>query len=226
MRTRSTLVVVIAALVAVAVALPTAVGAVPSPLSLLTSSPAVTSDVVQGRTASASGANLTIDISPMTGSTVSGSVTIQAVPADAQAVSQIYWYLDSTFEGTDLSAPYCLGGTTGGVCTPLSTTGLSDGTHVVKAYMSYNQGSLEAQATFTVDNNGAPPATSTSPSSTTSTTSTTTTPPPTASTATTLAAPFVGLNVYELASAPGVNLGCGANFNGQWASFFSGLPSG
>ena len=106
--------------------------------------------------------------------------------------------------------------------------------------MSYNQGSLEATLTITVSD-GIPVATNTTtpapasttrppattvPSTSTSSITTTTSkaaPPASSSTSTT---PFVGLNVYELASDPGVNLGCGASFSGQWASFFSSLPKG
>jgi mannan endo-1,4-beta-mannosidase len=174
--------------------------------------------------ADSSGASLPIEITP--GS--AGSATVEAVPTNAVAVSQVFWYLDSTFEGTDLSAPYCLGGTAAdGSCTPLDTSGLADGTHTVSAYMSYNQGSLESQATFTVEG-GVVTTTPSAPASTTTTTAppTTTTTAPTTSPSSSVSTPFIGLNVYELASAPGVNLGCGQSFNGQWASFFSSLPKG
>ena len=92
-------------------------------------------------------ASLGITVTPMSDSTVSGDISIQAVPTNATAVSQIYFYLDSTFEGTDLSAPYCLGGSTFGICTPFDTASLSNGAHTIKAFMSYNQGSLEGTLT-------------------------------------------------------------------------------
>ena len=180
-----------------------------------------------------SSAVLNISFGPATGSTERGGISIQAIPANAVAVSQIYFYIDNTFEGTDLAAPYCLGGSSNGACNQFDTTKLSDGSHTVKAYMSYNKGSLESDATFSVANNGSPvvPTTTSPPTTTTSPPTTTTGPLATTSTTTpvplaTTSTPFVGLNAYELASDPGVNLGCGASFSGQWASFFSSLPTG
>ncbi len=178
-------------------------------------------------------ASLTISIVAVNSSTRSGDVTIEAIPVNAVAVSQIYFYVDSTFEGTDLAAPYCLGGSSEGVCRPFDTTTLSSGPHTVKAFMSYNQGSLQADALLTVTNWLPSPTPSTTlPKTTMPRPSTTTTEAPPARTPTTTggrgtpSAPFVGLNVYELASDPGVNLGCGTSFAGQWATFFSSLPSG
>ena len=207
--------------------------------------------------ADASGsAQLALAVGPVPGS---AAITIEAVPEHALAVSQIYFYFDSTFEGTDLVAPYCLGGTTLGACTPFETADLANGVHTIKAFMSYNQGSLSAEVSVTMaggslQSSSAPTPVPTSSSSTTlpttptstppSTTPPSTTPPTSAPPITTTSptgppttttgpgssgdptAPFVGLNVYELASDPGVNLGCGTSFNGRWSSFFASLPRG
>jgi hypothetical protein len=95
---------------------------------------------------------ISINVTPISGSTVSGSVTIQAIPLNASGVSQIYFYIDSAFEGTELSSPFCLGGSTNGTCDSFNTTALSNGTHTIKAYMSYSGGSLEKDMTITVNN--------------------------------------------------------------------------
>jgi hypothetical protein len=168
-------------------------------------------------------ASLTVRVIPATGSNRSGAVTIQALPVNAVAVSQIYFYIGNTFEGSDLSAPYCVGGDLNGACKPFDAGTLPPGSHTVKAYMSFKKGTLTSEAVLTV------PAKSSSSSPTTTLPATTTTgPTSTAPTSGTSAAftPFAGLNVYELASDPGANLGCGASFSGKWSSFFSSLPAG
>ena len=168
-------------------------------------------------------ASLSIGFGPSPGPNQRGKISIQAYPANAITVSQVYFYIDNTFEGTDLAAPYCLGGSSGGVCNTFDTTLLVDGSHVVKAYMSFQLGSLESDATLTVSNTPSlvAPTTPTTP-----TTPTPTRPPATTGPPAHVAAPFVGLNVYELASDPGVNLGCGASFSGKLNTFFSSLPVG
>jgi len=172
--------------------------------------------------ATATPASLNIGFGPAPGPNQSGKISIQAYPADADAVSQVYFYIDNTFKGTDLAAPYCLGGSSGGVCNPFDTTLLANGSHVVKAYMSYRMGSLESDAALTVDNALLPVGPTTTTTTTTTPSPPTTTIGPSAHPST----PFIGLNVYELASDPGVNLGCGASFGGQWDAFFSSLPAG
>ena len=165
-------------------------------------------------------AGLSITIAAVEGSSEPDAIAIQATPSNAAAVSQIYFYIDNTFERTDLAAPYCLGGNSNGLCKPFDTSELTDGSHTVTVYMSYNRGSLESKATFSVANGGTAVAPlATSPIATVGDPSATADRPPTYP-------PYVGLNVYELASDPGVNLGCGASFNGRWASFFSSLPAG
>ncbi len=174
----------------------------------------------QGRVADATTtAGLTVSIAAAEGSSEPGRITIQAIPSNAVAVSQIYFYIDNSFEGTDLAAPYCLGGNSNGVCNPFNTSALTAGTHTVTAYMSYSLGSLQSEATFSAVKGAPVPPVTTGPPTTVGDPPTPTDPSPTAT-------PYVGLNVYELASDPGVNLGCGASFSGRWASFFSSLPTG
>jgi hypothetical protein len=236
-RTPARLSAVVIAVTVVVVALPTLlINGLGTPLILRSLSAVMTNGTAQAASQGPAqghvvddtqSAALTLRIGPIVGSTVRDKISIEAIPVHAQAVSQIYFYVDSTFEGTDLAAPYCLRGTSDGTCGQFDTTKLANGNHVVKAYMSYNKGSLESDATFAVANSApaAPPTTTNPPPASTAPhiASPSTTSAPTRSATTT---PYVGLNVYELASDPGVNLGCGASFNGQWASFFSSLPTG
>lgn len=145
-----------------------------------------------------------ISITPSSGSIVSGEVHVVASPLYASSVSQIYFYLDSTFEGTSLSAPYGFS---------FNASSLAPGNHVIKAYMSYSLGSLEVNSGFT-----------TTVHSATGTSTTTTTTPPTTTPATASSHPIVGLNAYELATDYGVNDGCGADIHSSTDSFFASLP--
>ena len=182
--------------------------------------------------AGAAGGGAGISISPANGSTVSGEVNVVATPVDASAVSQIYFYLDSTFEGTSLKAPYGFS---------FNASSLPPGNHVIKAYMSYSLGSLEVDSDITTATST--PAAATAPPTTSSTETTTSvasppapapTPAPATDPATTTAAqpliastqPFVGLDAYELATDYGVNDGCGADIHTSTDAFFASLPRG
>ena len=155
-----------------------------------------------------------LTISPPSGATVSGEVTVRATPTNAAAVSQIYFYLDSTFEGTSLSAPYAFSFNAGA---------LAPGTHVIKAYMSYSLGSLEADsevATASTGTTAVPPkSTTTVPTPPPASTRAVSNPPP-------AGRPFVGLNAYELATDYGVNNGCGSDIHTSTDAFFASLPTG
>ena len=159
-----------------------------------------------------------ITISPANGATVSGEVTVTATATDATAVSQIYFYLDSTFEGTSLSAPYGFSFNAGA---------LTPGTHVIKAYMSYSLGSLEADSDVaTTGTTATTTRTAVAPKTTTSVPS----PPPASTRAISNPSPpgrpFVGLNAYELATDYGVNDGCGMDIHTSTDAFFASLPTG
>ncbi|MEN9343454.1 MAG: hypothetical protein RLZZ453_241, partial [Chlamydiota bacterium] len=67
-------------------------------------------------------------ISPISGATVAGSVTIGANASDIVPIGHVDLYVDEMFLATDSTLPYE---------TSLNTTTLSDGTHVLKA-VAYN----------------------------------------------------------------------------------------
>jgi mannan endo-1,4-beta-mannosidase len=205
--------------------------------------------------AGGAGSDPGISITPSSGSTVSGEVNVVATPVDAQSVSQVYFYLDATFEGTSLSAPYGFS---------FDASSLSPGTHVIKAYMSDSLGSQEADSDITTTV-GSSTTSTTTPTTAGTTSSTTTTNAPNTSNATstsnvtspiltspatpTTAAraqtparaslstvgslesraasqPPVGLNAYELATDYGVNNGCGSDIHTSTDAFFASLPRG
>jgi mannan endo-1,4-beta-mannosidase len=201
--------------------------------------------------AAGDGSGAGISITPASGSTVSGEVNVVASPVDAQSVSQMYFYLDSTFEGTSLSAPYGFS---------FDASSLAPGSHVIKAYMSDSLGSQEVDSVITTSagsdatstDTGTTSTNTTTTSTTTTVTNTTITPnatspiltspatvapriqtPARASLSTVgslkalaAAQPPVGLNAYELATNYGVNNGCGADIHTSTDAFFASLPRG
>jgi hypothetical protein len=103
------------------------------------------------------------------GQTVSGNITVEAVPSNASGITQIAFYIDGMlnkrFDGTDAiekDSPYCFYGDTGS-CLPYDTTKLANGSHTIRAVMTYNSGSstAETSVTFTVNNVTTPPPTTT-----------------------------------------------------------------
>lgn len=70
--------------------------------------------------------------SPVSGSTVSGTVVLAATASDDKGTSKVDFYADSTFIGSDTTAPYSLS---------WSTTRYSNGSHTVmaRAYDTINQ---------------------------------------------------------------------------------------
>lgn len=92
---------------------------------------------------------------PIDGATVSGTVQIEATASDNAAVQSVAFTVDGVQQGAnDTTAPYSIS---------LSTTGLSNGSHTIRAtaYDTSNN-SAYAEATVVVDNQ-APPADTTPP---------------------------------------------------------------
>jgi hypothetical protein len=97
----------------------------------------------------------TITLSGVTdGQTVSGNLPVGASVAGASGVTKVDFYIDSTINSTDTTAPYCMAGDNGTTCNGLDTTQIANGAHTLKAVATYSGGTLTATAGVTVSNSG------------------------------------------------------------------------
>jgi Bacterial Ig domain/Cellulase (glycosyl hydrolase family 5) len=154
---------------------------------------------------------------PAAGATVAGNIQIQALATDNVAIQKVRFWVDGTYLGYELAAPY----------TKIWSTSLfSNGAHVLKSEALDNVNNSSITTRFVTVANGTVTSTSTAtPTSTATTTSTSTstptptptltatptpstTPTPTASTSN-LPVPWIGVNNWALASASDVNGICG-----------------
>ncbi|MHA1227176.1 MAG: Ig-like domain-containing protein [Candidatus Hodarchaeales archaeon] len=84
--------------------------------------------------------------SPTDGSTVSGTVTVEASASDDVGVDRVEFFIDGTYKATDTSAPYTYS---------WDTTAETDGAHTVKAVAYDAAGNNDYdQISVTVDNSG------------------------------------------------------------------------
>jgi hypothetical protein len=94
--------------------------------------------------------------------TVSGSIAVEAIPANATNITQIAFYLDGsgTAMAIEKQGPYCLAGdnaatSTSPTCNASDTTKWANGTHTLKAVMSHSGGTTQASVVFAVSNTAA-----------------------------------------------------------------------
>jgi hypothetical protein len=86
--------------------------------------------------------------SPVSGASVSGTITVSANATDNVAVASVQFRLDgNNLGGLDLSAPYSV---------TLNTTTVSNGSHTVAAIATDSSGNTATSATVTVSVNNAP----------------------------------------------------------------------
>jgi hypothetical protein len=125
------------------------------------------------------------------GSTVKGKIYVFV--KNSQNIGKVDFYLDGRWRTkspvqTDTSAPFDFAGTAAdGTALPYETTKLADGSHTIRAVLSWSDGSSSSRRwDFTVANNGATATTTASPTAPTTTTpsATTTATPTTATNAT------------------------------------------
>jgi hypothetical protein len=86
------------------------------------------------------------------GQTISGGVPIGATLTGATGVTKVDFYIDSTLNSTDTTAPYCMGGDNGTNCNNVDTTQIANGAHTFKAVATYSGGTLTATTSVTVSN--------------------------------------------------------------------------
>jgi|GEM_PF-3723794 len=70
---------------------------------------------------------------PTNGTTVSGSLPIQASAADNLWVTKVEFYVDGALKTTTTTTPYCLAGISGTACTGWNVDGLGSGAHLLEA---------------------------------------------------------------------------------------------
>ena len=96
---------------------------------------------------------ITSFVLPLTGTTLSNAVPVEAKAVDNVAVAKVEFYLDNVLKATELSAPYCMAGNLNGVCNSFITSQYVDGSHtfMVKAYDS--KGNVGTASVATAFNN-------------------------------------------------------------------------
>lgn len=99
---------------------------------------------------------------PLEGETVTGDIAVFVSPEND--ISEVDFFLDSSFHKTERKIPYDFNGTSGSVAHLYDTTGIADGQHEIKAEIALSAGGTDIiTATFTVANNA--PALTFSPGS-------------------------------------------------------------
>ena len=93
--------------------------------------------------------------SPANGSTLSGSLQVQASASDNVGVTRVEFYLDGVLSWTENNAPYCYTGDTSSVCNAWDTTQVTNTSHTfyTKAYDAAGNIGTSPSVTVTVNNN-------------------------------------------------------------------------
>lgn len=101
----------------------------------------------------------TVTLSGITnGATVSGNLVIEAKPQGSATVEKIDFYLDNALVRTERNGPYCFGGDDG-TCFAWDSRSVGNGSHSIKAVMTYQGGTAQVINSFTVSNSAAPDTT-------------------------------------------------------------------
>jgi phosphatidylinositol-3-phosphatase len=153
-----------------------------------------------GSASASTRARLAVSLNPdrssatrLNGSTVNGKIYVFV--RSSKTLEKVDFYLDSPVgtqqppAQTDEQAPFDFAGTaTDGTASPFDTSKLADGSHIIRAVMTWRNGTTSTQrGQFEVNNGGIKPTPSPSPTSTTPAPATTTTTTAPATTTTTTA---------------------------------------
>ncbi|MCE7936976.1 hypothetical protein DYH10_04300 [Candidatus Saccharibacteria bacterium CPR2] len=104
-----------------------------------------------GETTSATDASISL-VGLVNNQTISGDITLEAIPENAQNVEKFDFYIDNNLINSQSGAPYCMVGDEGQGCFPYDTKQLSNGAHTVKVTLYYSGTSMDKIITINVNN--------------------------------------------------------------------------
>lgn len=79
-----------------------------------------------------------IQLSGLTnGATVQSTLNVEAKLTNAPNIQRVRFFIDNTEVASEGSAPYCMGGDSGGVCNSFSLANIADGDHTLKVSALY-----------------------------------------------------------------------------------------